>query len=312
MSSNDWLAFLFLSFIIVSFSFSSLEFTFLLCSETHIKAEYAIQEPVPCKQHLHEHTKKCNVSVFHSEHNMFIIPGISCQQITTTTTATFYFFGAQAHSSATDYSQVPSLFECPLWKRTLIATNVGKLTKKSNTVFRTENKPCFEYRWPTTRHHTTSNVILSRFTLLYDSYKHKLFTPFQQLDHCNVHHGFCTFNHLIFVWHPPQKIDCPQLKHVQNTSITLHMSDTHSVYRLEIPSLGISIHHWHISSAKTQCLGADAICGFSQFVIIPITSPLERHRPLGKNRRGSTTKLFAAYLQDLEYNVSDALKHLGQ
>ena len=57
MSSNNWLAVLFLSFIIVPFSFSSLEFTFPLCSETHIKAEYAIQEPVPCKQHLHEHTK---------------------------------------------------------------------------------------------------------------------------------------------------------------------------------------------------------------------------------------------------------------
>ena len=94
--------------------------------------------------------------------------------------------------------------------------------------------------------------------------------------------------------------------------MTLHMSDTHSVYRLEIPSLGISIHHWDICSAKTQCLGADAICGFSQFVIIPITCRLERHRPLGRNKRGSTSKLFAAYLQDLEDNVSDALKHLGQ
>ena len=35
---------------------------------------------------------------------MFNIPAISCQQITTTTTATFYFFGAQTHSLATDYS----------------------------------------------------------------------------------------------------------------------------------------------------------------------------------------------------------------
>ena len=68
--------------------------------------------------------------------------------------------------------------------------------KKSNTVFRTENKPCFEYRWPTTRHHTTSNAILSRFTLLYDPYKHKLFTPFQQLDHGNAHHGFSTLNYI--------------------------------------------------------------------------------------------------------------------
>ena len=91
MSSNIWLTVLFLSFIIVPFSFSSLEFTFPLRSETHIKAEYTIQEPVPCKQHPHENTKKCSVSVFHLEHNMFNIPAISCQQITTIITATFYF-----------------------------------------------------------------------------------------------------------------------------------------------------------------------------------------------------------------------------
>ena len=257
ISSNNWLAVLFLLLLIVPFSFLFLEFTFPFCSETHIKAEYAIQEPVPCKQHLHEHTKKCNVSVFHLEHNMFTIPTTSCQQITTTTTATIYFFGAQTHSSATDYSQVPPLLESSLWNGTLIATNVGKLMKKSDTVFRTENKPCFECGWPTTRHHTTSNAILSRFTLLYDPYKHKLFTPFQQLDHCDVHHGFCTLTHMIFVWNSSQKIDCPQLKHVQNTSMILHMSDTHSVYRLEIPSLGISIHHWDISYAKTHCLGSN-------------------------------------------------------
>ena len=63
---------------------------------------------------------------------------------------------------------------------------------------------------------------------------------------------------------------------------------------------------------KTQCLGSDAIYVFSQFVIIPITCRLERHRPLGKNRRQSTSKLFAAYLQDLKDNVSDAIKHIGQ
>ena len=90
------------------------------------------------------------------------------------------------------------------------------------------------------------------------------------------------------------------------------MPDNISVYRVEIPSLGISILHWGICSAETQCLGADAICDFSQFVIIPITCRLNRHRPLGENRRESTLKLFATYLQDLKDNVSNAIKHIGQ
>ena len=134
---------------------------------------------------------------------------------------------------------------------------------------------------------------------------------FQQLDRCNVHHEFCTLNRMIFLCNPPQKIDCPQLKHVQNTSMTLHMSNTNSVIRLKNPSLDISINHSDICSAKTQCLGSDAMCAFSQFVIIPITCRFERHRPLAKNRR-STSKLFAAYLQNLEDNVSDAIKHIKQ
>ena len=36
-------------------------------------------------------------------------------------------------------------------------------------VFRTKKKSCFEYRWPLTTHHTTLNVILTRFTLLYNN-----------------------------------------------------------------------------------------------------------------------------------------------
>ena len=94
--------------------------------------------------------------------------------------------------------------------------------------------------------------------------------------------------------------------------MTLHMSDTNSVYKLEISSLSISVHHWDIRCAKTQCLDADELCGFSQFVIIPIKCPLERHRSLSKNRRRSTSKLFAAYLQDHEDNISDATMHIGQ
>ena len=114
---------------------------------------------------------------------MYKIPAIACQQITTTTTATYYFFGAKSHSSTTDYTVVPSLLECSLWSRTLIATNVGKLTQTSDKVFRTHNKPCYDYRWPSSTKHTALNAILTRFTLLYNPYNHKLFSPFQQLQY---------------------------------------------------------------------------------------------------------------------------------
>ena len=107
--------FLLLLLTIASITLSSLEFEFPICSESHVKTEYTLQDPAPSKEYPPHLTKQCNVSIFEQEHYMYKIPAIVCQQITTTTTATYYFFGAKSHSSTTDYTVVPSLFECSLW-----------------------------------------------------------------------------------------------------------------------------------------------------------------------------------------------------
>ena len=90
-------------------------------------------------------TKRSNAKILKREHYMYNIPATSCQQMSTITTATYYFFGAKTHSSCTIYSQVPSLTECLLWNNNLIATNVGKLLKTDEKVFRSQNKPCYDY-----------------------------------------------------------------------------------------------------------------------------------------------------------------------
>ena len=70
---------------------STLEFNFPVCSETHVKAEYALQDPTLCKTHILHLTRQCNVNVLKQEHYIYNIPAISCQQVSTTTTSTFYF-----------------------------------------------------------------------------------------------------------------------------------------------------------------------------------------------------------------------------
>ena len=194
----------------------------------------------------------------------------------------------------------------------MIATNVEKLVKTSKKVFRSQNKPCYDYHWPTTTHHTNLNAILTRFTLLYNPYNRKLFTPFQQLDHCNVHQGLCKLNHMIFVWNPPAKIDCPQLNQIDNTTMILHLSPAHKVYRLEIPKLAISIHHWFTCSARSECLKSDAICGFSEFVIIPQNCQLRKHKSftLARRKLHASKTTYAVFLQDLEDNLEDSFKRL--
>ena len=83
-----------------------LEFSLPVCSESHAKAEYTLQDLVECKPHVFHLTKQCNISIFKQEHFVYNIPAISCQQVATTTTATFYFFGAKTHSLSTDYSTI--------------------------------------------------------------------------------------------------------------------------------------------------------------------------------------------------------------
>ena len=114
---------------------STLECNFPVCSETHVKAEYASQDPIPCKTHILHLTRQYNVNVLKQEHYIHNISAISYQQVSTTTTSTFYFFGAKFHSSTTDYTFVPSLMECFRWNRTHLATNVGKLIQTSEKSF---------------------------------------------------------------------------------------------------------------------------------------------------------------------------------
>ena len=89
-----------------------LEFSLPECSKSHAEAEYTLPDPVECKPHVPHLTKQCHISIFKLEHFVYNIPVISCQQVTTTTTATFYFFGAKPHSLSTNYSTIPSLLEC--------------------------------------------------------------------------------------------------------------------------------------------------------------------------------------------------------
>ena len=172
-----------------------------------------------------------------------------------------------------------------MWNRTLIATNVGKSTQTSDKVFRTHSKFCDDYCWLYTTKHTTQNAISTRFTLLYNPYNYKLISPFQQLDHCNEYQGFCELNHMSVAWNSPAKLNCPQLKEVETTTMIIHASPTLESYCLEKTKLTISIHHWYTCPAKSECLQSDAICGFSEFVIAPQNCQLKKHKPLKLSRQ---------------------------
>ena len=58
-----------------------LEFSLPVCSESHAKAEYTLQDPIECKPHVPHLIKQCNISIFKQEHFVYNIPAISSQQL---------------------------------------------------------------------------------------------------------------------------------------------------------------------------------------------------------------------------------------
>ena len=52
-----------------------------------------------------------------------------------------------------------------------------------------------------------------------------------------------------FVWNPLTKLDCPQLKEVETTTMMIHISPTFEPYRLKKPNL---LFHFIIGTLALQ------------------------------------------------------------
>jgi len=140
----------------------------LVCDPDKPIQEFRIADPPPCDLKPSESQQTCSAEVFNIDHHAMVLPAISCKRLTTTTTATNYFFGAKESHSVSVTSPPPSVADCHSWNSTLYVNNLGKLVSISTNEFVTKNEPQPKFVWPRTTTTTVDNAVLTRFGLFYN------------------------------------------------------------------------------------------------------------------------------------------------
>ena len=113
----------------------------------------------------------------------------------------------------------------------------------SKTSFGTNNKVKINYSWPTGKSGFVQNSYLNKGVIFYDCFKDSLFSPIIPLTNCHISTDYCATYTMTIVWDISRFSTCPKTRRLGLQSLKLYYNHT-SLYRVEIPSRGMSIHHW--------------------------------------------------------------------
>jgi len=165
----------------------------LVCDPDKPIQEFRIADPPPCALKPSGSQQTCSAEVFNIDQHAMVLPAISCKRLTTTTTATSYFFGAKEFHSVSVTSPPLSVADCHSWNSTLYVNNLGKLETISTNEFVAKDEPQPKFVWPKATTTTVDNAVLTRFDLLYNPVTQKIASAFAPLQNCHVKDGYCTF-----------------------------------------------------------------------------------------------------------------------
>ncbi|CAK8686752.1 unnamed protein product [Clavelina lepadiformis] len=83
---------------------------------------------------------------------------------------------------------------------------------------------------------------------------------------CSIERGYCLTGNRMFIWRVPLHINCPPTKPLGSHKMLLHYNST-SLYRVSLPDLGISVHHWRKCSTRAKsCYGNHIHCDDNNFI----------------------------------------------
>nr|CAB3263325.1 uncharacterized protein LOC108950678 [Phallusia mammillata] len=193
-----------------------------------------------------------------------------CQIYTTSYESHYYFFGGKFHTKNTISAPAPTPGTCEEWKRTLSAPLIGRLLQKSDTLYSSNNQIKIEYKWPTSNVGSVNNAILTKSTIYYDPINKKLRSALGIMSSCNVHQGFCSVGTRTFVWTVPKNVDCAITYPIGTHEMIQHHGDSvNQPRRLEIPDLGLSIHHtFECPKEVASCYSPHAFCA-GGIIVVP-------------------------------------------
>ena len=95
--------------------------------------------------------------------------------------------------------------------------------------------------------------------LLYDFFADSL-SSVLPMSNCHISVGYCISHTMTVVWDVTDEGDCPVTQSLGTRDVKLHYNTT-SLYRIEIPSLGISIHYWNRCPVRpSHCFPSNLFC----------------------------------------------------
>ena len=217
-------------------------------------------------------------------------------------TSHFFFFGSKYKETHVVDSQPPSPLRCKSWSSTK-NTQDGKLIELTNskTSFGTNNKVKIDYSWPTSKSGFVQNSYLNKGVIFYDFFKDSLSSPIIPLTNCHISTGYCATYTMTIVWDVSRFSTCPKTRRLGLQSLKLYYNHT-SLYRVEIPSRGMSIHRWSLCPHRAvHCFSKKLFCTINGIYIVPFKCQNLQSLYQEKTILRLKKHLFSKNLSEVEY-----------
>ena len=234
--------------------------SFLLCNKNSPKKHFTFQDRMECQLQKLQRLESCYADVFSTRSTFRRITAYFCFSKEIRWTTHFYFFGSKFKETKTVDGLLPSHLVCNSWRLTK-QTGDGKLqASNGGRNLHTTNHVKFEYTWSTARSGLIRNHYMTRSFILYDFFPGSLSSPVLPMTNCHISLGHCTSQTMTVVWDVTNKGNCPVTQSLGTRKIRLHYNSS-SLYRVEIPSVGISIHRWNQCPVRaSHCFPSKLFC----------------------------------------------------
>ncbi|XP_076799899.1 uncharacterized protein LOC143444989 [Clavelina lepadiformis] len=238
---------------------------FLLCQRSHSLGLYTFDDDIHCQTQTPFSIHNCSATVFAPDLHLQKIPATVCTSQITSWSTTYFFFGSYQKSANTFDAHPPYNPECSSWNKTNVSSH-GPLILSNPAAYSTRNAVHYKFVWPTSASGTVTNDFLFHTTIYYDYVTDTMTSSLGSLASCSIGRGYCLTGNRMFIWRVPSHINCPPTKPLGTHKMLLHYNST-SLYRVSLPDLGISVHHWRKCSSRAKnCYGKHIHCDNNNFI----------------------------------------------
>ena len=234
-------------------------------------------------------------------------------------TTHFYSFGSKFKETKTVDGPPPSHFICNSWKYSKKTRDGPLINKADFKTYHTDNKVNYEYTWPTSNSRVVRNNYLTESIILYDFFEDTLSSPLIPMTNCHISVGHSTSQTMTIVWKVNKNKSCPLSMNLGTHNIRLHYN-TSSLYRMEITTLGMSIHQWSVCPIRARhCFPKQLFCTFNGIYLVVFNcnelTKLTAFKPsksFGELAKAHPDTPLAPLLNEIEDQLSDLIQKLDK